>query len=548
MGMPSHRTGKVAPQAPHRATETVEGKTVGPLPLRVAARIPVPAGPLSHILHASSAPFASKRAGPELRLAARAGARLDLARTTRRALRLGVGLLALVSAVALMQIGRSTRAGGELAAGQEVMRELDRLQEVTVELRTFEEDGALGSSRELGGEWRSLVHELERSQEALHAALEGNGSDSPLLDTLDRIAEEHLAFATSPMEADRQAAARSLRQVSLVQRRLESGQRAILAGRSASVRRETRGAVLAIVIAMLVALCFAYFAQRVVERELERRESAEVTQDRMSGEAATQAEELQAQNVELLDWSERLHVAHKEAEAANLAKSEFLAVMSHELRTPLNSIIGFANVLHKNKRNTLDETDRLYLDRLRANSVHLLGLINQVLDLAKVEAGHMEISLTPTDIGALARTVVGQLEGEQQDSIVELRAEVPGNLAMVNTDGDKLRQVLINLVSNALKFTRAGEVSVRIAADVLGRPISIEVVDTGIGMDAERLGRVFDAFDQGGSEITREFGGTGLGLSISRALCGALGHSLTATSVPGVGSTFTIALHPALAA
>jgi PAS domain S-box-containing protein len=237
-----------------------------------------------------------------------------------------------------------------------------------------------------------------------------------------------------------------------------------------------------------------------------------------------------------------LIVARDAAEAANRAKSDFLARMSHELRTPLNSIIGFANVLLKNKAGAFQDTDLSFLTRIAANGRHLLGLINDILDLSKIEAGHMSLEVSEVALDALVRETVAEIEGQAPDHAVALRAELPARVLAIETDAARMKQVLINLIGNALKFTEEGEVVVRLETDDAGRATRLEVRDTGIGIPPDRLDAIFNVFEQAESMITRRFGGTGLGLAISRSLCDLMGHRLEVASVEGEGTTMSIRL------
>jgi PAS domain S-box-containing protein len=240
---------------------------------------------------------------------------------------------------------------------------------------------------------------------------------------------------------------------------------------------------------------------------------------------------------------QELRAAMTAAEAASTAKSEFLANMSHELRTPLNSVIGFASVLLKNRAGTLQNSDLTYLERIQANGKHLLGLIDQVLDLSKVEAGEMKPTIAPVDLDRLLRDTMDQIRGSVGDRPIALQAEIPGGLAAIDTDADKLKQVMINLLTNALKFTERGHVTIRVAADEQSRrPARIDVIDTGIGIPADRRHSIFEAFHQVESSASRKYGGTGLGLTISRSLCRLLGYRLRVESEVGRGSTFSIDL------
>lgn len=236
-----------------------------------------------------------------------------------------------------------------------------------------------------------------------------------------------------------------------------------------------------------------------------------------------------------------LRAAKDAAESANRTKSEFMTRMNHELRTPLTAIIGFSRVLLQGKEGALSSGAQQYAERIRANGMHLLSLINQILDVAKVEAGRMELELETVPLDAMVKETLAMLESTAEAKGITLRRELPTELKPLITDAGKLRQILINLVGNAIKFTPSGEVCVRVTADpVSGRPLSIAVRDTGIGIPPERQRKVFEPFEQGDASTRREFGGTGLGLSIVRTFSGLIGARIVVESEVGKGTTFTL--------
>jgi CheY-like chemotaxis protein len=185
------------------------------------------------------------------------------------------------------------------------------------------------------------------------------------------------------------------------------------------------------------------------------------------------------------------------------------------------------------------------LERILANGKHLLGLINEILDLSKIEARKIELVNTAVALDGLVRETVTQQEGQVRDRPVKLIAEIPATVAPLQTDPQRLKQVIINLIGNALKFTERGSVTVRVIADPqTAEPSRIEVVDTGIGIPQDRLGVIFEAFQQADPGTARKYGGTGLGLTISQALCLLMGYRIEVASEVGAGSIFTVLLRP----
>lgn len=238
-----------------------------------------------------------------------------------------------------------------------------------------------------------------------------------------------------------------------------------------------------------------------------------------------------------------LRTAKEAAESANRTKSEFMTRMNHELRTPLTAIIGFSRVLLQGKEGSLPPGVHRYVERIRVNGMHLLSLINQILDVAKVEAGRMELEMDTVSVDGLVRDTLAMLETTAEAKGLVVRGELPLRIAPIVTDEGKLRQILINLVGNAIKFTAEGEVCVRVTTDPsTHRPVSITVVDTGIGIPYERQRKVFDPFEQGDSSTRRQFGGTGLGLSIVKTFAGLIGARVSVESEVGRGTSFTLTL------
>ncbi len=237
-----------------------------------------------------------------------------------------------------------------------------------------------------------------------------------------------------------------------------------------------------------------------------------------------------------------LAAAKERAEAADRSKSEFLANMSHEIRSPLNGILGFTELLIKGADHGDEATRMDYLQTIHASCKHLAELINDILDLSKIEAGQMEIEQICCSPHELILNVVQLMRFQSQQKGLSLKYELSSGLPeTILTDPARLRQLLMNLVGNAIKFTESGGITiVTKLVDAAGTPkLAIDVIDTGIGIASSKLDDIFDPFVQADTSVTRRYGGTGLGLAISRQIAEALGGSLSVDSETGRGSTFT---------
>lgn len=239
-----------------------------------------------------------------------------------------------------------------------------------------------------------------------------------------------------------------------------------------------------------------------------------------------------------------LEQAREEAESANRTKSQFLANMSHELRTPLNAIIGIAEMLYEETQEERDNAVAEPVGRIVRAGKHLLMLINDILDLSKIEAGKLDLYPEELDIAPLVGELTKTTQSIADKNCNQLIVECPADIGVMRADSTRVRQVLLNLLGNACKFTENGEIRLTVARETDGSTgwVIFIVADTGIGMTVEQLGRLFQEFSQADSSTTRKYGGSGLGLAISQRLCRAMGGEITVTSLPGRGAVFTVRL------
>ena len=249
---------------------------------------------------------------------------------------------------------------------------------------------------------------------------------------------------------------------------------------------------------------------------------------------------IQAATADLAEQNTRLQWQSRELEKANRLKSEFLASMSHELRTPINALIGYASLMLDRIYGDLTPRQEEGLNRIQGAAQHLLALINDILDLAKIEAGRMPLHLDDVTLGDIMTEISQQIEPMVKKKNLTLNIEMPSRSLVLHTDRTKVKQILLNLLSNSVKFTHHGGIWVTISRDE--EDLRFDVRDTGIGIRPTDIDSIWEDFRQVDQSRTREFGGTGLGLSITRKLVDALGGHVFAESTFGKGSTFTVVL------
>ncbi len=272
----------------------------------------------------------------------------------------------------------------------------------------------------------------------------------------------------------------------------------------------------------------------------ERTRGLEQSQAELKAWAGTLEEKVQEKTQELTEVNDSLLMSLQRLQELDRTKSEFLANMSHELRTPLNAVIGFSGLLMQEREGRVPSDVKMDLSIIHQNGRTLLGMIDSILDLSKIEAGRFELDLVPMDPGPALEEVAAMAAGLIANRPIRFTHEVLGGPCRILGDPARFRQVVTNLVGNAIKFTEQGSVTVRM--ERAGDRLRIAVRDTGIGMSEDEMQRLFKPFQQVDGSITRRFGGTGLGLAISQRLAMAMDGRITVESEKGRGSTFTVDL------
>jgi len=289
-------------------------------------------------------------------------------------------------------------------------------------------------------------------------------------------------------------------------------------------------------VALVVSLLTSLLAQHLITSVMQRRTIERVVR-RRTAELSDRNEELHSEVLQRQRTEMDLRTAKEQADAANQAKSEFLAMISHELRTPLNAIIGFSAMLSGEADLKLSpENSHAYATDIHCSGTHLLALINDILDLSKAEVGKVEMNDTLVDLGNVISNSVAMIRTRAEEAAIKLVIELPSDLPLLYADERKLNQILLNLLSNAVKFTpNGGTVSIA-AMEETGGDLIMTVSDTGIGIAQDEIERVFEPFVQLDSSLARKYEGTGLGLSLSRRWVQLLGGSLILESDLGAGT------------
>jgi signal transduction histidine kinase len=251
---------------------------------------------------------------------------------------------------------------------------------------------------------------------------------------------------------------------------------------------------------------------------------------------------IQAATADIAQQNELLRRQAIELEQASALKSQFLANMSHEFRTPLNAMLGYTSMLLQGVAGPVEQPVKRQLGRIESNGRHLLTIINEILDISRIEAGRMPLQLSTFRLADLVSEVKAELEPIIMRSKLTVVLDLPKDLKSITSDRQKVKQILLNLLSNALKFTHEGGIQITVGYDQVERTATVSVSDTGIGISPEHHEKIFEDFRQVDDSPSRQYGGTGLGLAICRRLATALGGRITLESAMGIGSTFMLTI------
>jgi len=445
---------------------------------------------------------------------------------------------------------------GELRESKEKLEEYSRTLEQRVEERTRELTDALNELRALGDVGRAVSSTLDLPTvltSVVSHAVELSGSDAGAMYEYEETAEEFHLRASHQME-EQLAQALRLNPIRFgsgtVGRAAATGapiQVADILDEQENSATRTRSVLRELGYRSLLAIPLLREGRVMGGLSVYRREAGNFSTEvvNLLQTFATQSV-LAIQNARLFREIEDKSL---QLEVASRYKSEFLANMSHELRTPLNAIIGYSEMLEEEAADLDQKTFIPDLQKINGAGKHLLSLINNILDLSKIEAGKMDLYLENFEIIPIVKEVIATVKPLIEKNANILKLHYADGLGQMRSDVTKLRQMLFNLLSNASKFTERGTITLRVDRESANGSgwVSFSVSDTGIGMTSEQTSKLFQAFTQADTSTTRKYGGTGLGLAISRQFCHMMGGEITLSSTPGEGSTFTVRL-PAIVA
>jgi signal transduction histidine kinase len=464
--------------------------------------------------------------------------------------------IALVSAVLTLLVGVAAlavvlRLRGAIAAVDHtnaVMRNLDGALSAIVDAETGQRGYVITGDSSYLGPYHDGRVAVDSYFVALRQLVAGDPQQRARLDTLEALADAKVRELDSSVTLRSTNASAALAHVrSGVGKALMDSARAIAGQMSATERRRLAGRDAArlrtrnLALGVIVTGTFGAFLLALVTNRSIRTDV--IAQQRTQAQLELQAQQLEEQAVEMEQTLEQLRQATTEAEeardaaeVANRAKSDFLAVMSHELRTPLNAIVGYAELLHDGVAGPVSDAQREQLERVQMSARHLVDLVDDILSFSRLETGNENIRVAPIDLREVTREAGALVEPVASAKGLRFTVVAPNETASFTSDAGKVRQVLVNLLANAIKFTDDGEI--RLASHAEPNCVVFEVVDTGIGIAPEHQEQIFETFWQLDQSATRKTGGAGLGLSVSRRLARALGGDLNVESAIGRGSRF----------